>query len=205
MSKGKKTYDWDRIEREWRANKLSNRELSSRYGPSEGTIRLRAKNHGWVRDLESEVDKRVKDKIRRGLLKDQHEPVTDEEIVEQVATRTADVVSSHRKDIQGARNLAGMLMAELLDNTSNFQTLQELVDQQADDEEWDAQRKARVQRAISLPQRAVTIKDLSVAMKNFQTLERTAFGINGKGDESGDTSLEDALLKGIQRAQSRSE
>ncbi|WP_328186920.1 hypothetical protein [Marinobacter sp. OP 3.4] len=203
MSKLK--YDWERIEKEWRANKLSNREISARYGASEAAIRQRAKKYNWVRDLESEVDKRTKDKIRRGLLKDQHEPVTDEEIVEQVASRTADVVHSHRKDIQSARGLAGMLMGELLDNTANFQTLQELVEQQADEEEWDAQRRARVNRALSLPQRAVTIKDLSVAMKNFQTLERTAFGINSKEGESGDTSLEDALLKGIQRAQARSE
>lgn len=203
MSKMK--YDWERIEKEWRAHKLSNREISSRYGASEAAIRQRAKKYNWVRDLESEVDKRTKDKIRRGLLKEQHEPVTDEEIVEQVATRTAEVVSSHRKDINQARSLAGMLMGELLDNTANFQTLQELVEQQADEEDWDAQRRARVNRALSLPQRAVTIKDLSVAMKNFQTLERTAFGINGKDNDSGDNSLEDALLKGIQRAQARSE
>ncbi len=191
MSKLK--YDWDRIEKEWRANKLSNREISSRYGASEAAIRQRAKKYNWVRDLESEVDKRTKDKIRRGLLKEQHEPVTDEEIVEQVATRTAEVVSSHRKDITQGRNLAGLMMAELLDNTQNFQTLQELVSQQADDEEWHAQRLQRVQRAISLPQRASTMRDLSMVMKNLQGLERTAYGIDGK--ENDEAPYEERLRK----------
>lgn len=191
MSKLK--YDWERIEKEWRANKASNREISARYGASEGAIRQRAKKYGWVRDLESEVDKRTKDKIRRGLLKDQHEPVSDEEIVEQVATRTADVVHSHRKDIQGGRDLAGLMMAELLDNTQNFKTLQELVEQQADDEEWEAQRKSRVNRAISLPQRASTMRDLSTVMKNLQGLERTAYGINGRDDEQQAKSLQELI------------
>lgn len=194
----KPTYDWDRIEKEWRANKLSNREISSRHGASEGAIRLRAKKYNWVRDLESEVDKRTKDKIRRGMLAEHHEPVSDEQVVEEVATRNAEVVHSHRKDIAQGRGLAGLLMAELLDNTQNFQTLQELVAQQADEEDWDTQRRTRVQRAISLPQRAVTIKDLSVAMRNFQGLERTAYGIDGKEGE--EIPYEDRLRKLLEDA-----
>lgn len=188
-----KNFDWDRIEREYRANKLSNREISKAYGPSEATIRLRAKKKGWTRDLANDVNQRTRDKLARGLAGDDDGLLSDKQVVEEVATRSAAVVESHRNDIRNGRNLAAMMMAELHDNTKEFKTLQELVEQQGEDEDWQAQRLQRVQKAISLPQRAATMRDLSTVMKNLQGLERNAYGIDGK--ESDQVPYEDRLRK----------
>lgn len=197
--------DWDRIEIEYRANKLSNREIGKSYGVSEAAIRKRAKKYNWQRDLANEVHRRTTEKLVRDTVKDRPEPVSDEQVVEEVATRNATVVESHRKDIRNGRDLTAMMMAELHDNTKEFKTLQELVSQQADDEEWHQQRLQRVQKAISLPQRAATMRDLSTVMKNLQTLERTAYSIDGREGDGEAGSLEQALLKGIQRAQEKGE
>lgn len=47
MSKGP---DWIAIEGAYRAGTQSLREIAKRYGTAEGTIRSRAKKHGWVQD-----------------------------------------------------------------------------------------------------------------------------------------------------------
>lgn len=174
-------YDWDRIEIEYRANKLSNRELGAKYGPSESTIRLRAKKHGWKRDLAKDVQSRTKEKlIRDGVL----EPdLNDEQVIEEIASRNANVVETHREDIKQGREISSLLMKELYDNTKNYGLLQDVIDGMAQDEEWDAQRRNIVERAVSLPQRAQVMHSLANSMKTLQGLERTAFGIDGKEED----------------------
>lgn len=190
MSRGK--YDWDRIEVEYRANKLSNRELSKKFGPSESAIRHRAKKEGWQRDLAKEVQSRTKEKlIRDGSLAPD---LNDEEVVEEIASRNANVVETHRRDIVQARSISGMLMGELYDSTKDRVLLQDVVDGIAQDDEWDAQRRNIVERAISLPQRAAVMRDLANSMKTLQGLERTAHGIDGKED---DRDALDELLEAV--------
>lgn len=182
-------YDWDRIEIEYRANKLSNRELSRKYGPSESTIRKRANKHKWQRDLAKKVQERTNEKIvtraARPLNSD------DEQVIEEIADRNAGVVESHRSDINKGRHIAGLLMNELFNNSQHHESLSQIVEQAADEEEWSEKRFNAVQRAISLPQRAATMRDLATTMKTLQGLERTAFGIDGK--ESDELTYEERL------------
>lgn len=182
-------YDWDKIEIEYRANKLSNREIGKKYGPSEATIRKKAKKEGWQRDLAKKVQERTNEKIvtkpARALTED------DEQVIEEISDRNASVVECHRRDICSGRELAGMLLSELMDNTKNIETLENIVEQAADDEEWEAKRYNVVKRAISLPSRAATMRDLATTMKTLQGLERVAYGIDGK--ETDELSYEERL------------
>ncbi len=178
MGDKRPSYDWEKIEIEFRANKLSVREISRRYGPTETAIRKKARQNGWKRDLAQEVKARTTEKITRSLVEEQYEH--DNELVEKIAERGAQVVETHRSDIRQARGVAGLLMQELHDVTEHNETLGELINQQADEEEWQHQRKSAAHRAISLPSRASVVRDLSTAMKTLQGLERTAFGIDGK-------------------------
>ena len=173
-----KQYDWERIETEYRANRSSIREIAKAHGITEGAIRKKAKAQGWERDLSKKAKERTQDKLVRTQVRTSN--ARENEIVEEIATRSAAVVESHRKDINDGRNITGMLMSELKDGTQHKETLGELISQQADEEDWDNRRKQAAQRAISLPQRASVMRDLSTAMKTLQTLERTAFGVDGK-------------------------
>lgn len=50
-----KAPDWEAIEQAYRAGSLSIRAIADKHGTNEGTIRSRAKKHGWLRDLTQQV------------------------------------------------------------------------------------------------------------------------------------------------------
>ena len=54
------TTNWLSIEGEFRAGIESNRCIAERYGVTEGAIRKRAKNHGWMKDPSGLKRERVK-------------------------------------------------------------------------------------------------------------------------------------------------
>ena len=55
-----KAIDWLGVETEYRANLKSLRKIATEFGTSEGTVRRRAKQHGWVRDGAMVKRERVK-------------------------------------------------------------------------------------------------------------------------------------------------
>lgn len=174
-------FDWQRIEFEYRANRLSNREISKRYGPTEGAIRLKAKKEGWKKNLAHRVKERTEELlVRRQLRTPYARDVPDEEMTEDIANRSADIVQSHRRDINQARTLAAVLMGELQSQTNMRDLLAEFVKEEAEEAGWSVKRQMMVERAISLQGRVQCLEGLSRAMKTLQTLERQAFGIDGK-------------------------
>lgn len=180
--------DWEAVEKEYRAGQLSIREIGRRHGVNDKAIRKKATELGWSRDLAGKVRAKVDEKLVRSLVREAN--ADDAQIIEQAAERGAAVVESHRADINQGRRIAGMLMDELRSNTENIQLLEELVGQQADEEDWNEKRKAAVNRAISLPSRAGVMRDLATAMKTMQGLERQAFNLDAKEqpDDSPDIS-----------------
>lgn len=183
-----KQVDWHRVEIEYRANKLSNRELGAEFGVSESAIRKKANEKGWVRDLSQYVSKRTQEKLVRRAVKDKE--ASDTEVVEEISDRNAQIVESHRADIKTARGCAAILLDELMDGTKNYQRLEELIEAQATEEKWSSDRRATVLRAVSLPTRTKTLVDLANSMRVLQGLERVAFGIDGRENEM---SYEDRL------------
>ena len=110
----KSKYDWEAIFIEYRSGVMSIREISRRHGPTEGTIRYRAKRHGWQRDLTEEVRKAAQQKLlRKNLRKDN---VSDEEIVDGESDVLMALQLSMRKDIKALRDLETQLITELYAN-----------------------------------------------------------------------------------------
>ena len=172
--------DWEAVEAEYRANKETLQAIANRYGVKESTIRYRAKKNGWQRDLAHKATKRSQELVARKSVADVADGKSDEQMVEAIAERTASVVESHRKDIRRSRDLAGTLMQELESQTINTEALVGALNQIADDEDMHANRRSQILKAVSLSQRAGVMRDLSQAMKTLQTLERTAYGIDGR-------------------------
>lgn len=175
----RKTFDWDAIEKEYRAGQLSNREIAAKYGPTETAIRKRAKRDGWTRDLRDQVRKATADKLVRAEVR-KPDTQDDDRVVDQVSDRAVEIVLSHRKDIREGREMTSLLFEELRDGTANRVLLHELVDQIAESEEWNERARSAAMRAISLPQRAGVLRDLANSMKVLQGLERTAYNIDDK-------------------------
>ncbi|PAV01290.1 hypothetical protein CBG25_17520, partial [Arsenophonus sp. ENCA] len=57
--------DWEAIESAYRAGSLSIRAIGDKYGVTEGAIRKRAKQNGWLRNLTEKVKEVTRTKLVR--------------------------------------------------------------------------------------------------------------------------------------------
>jgi hypothetical protein len=205
--RGKPGADWEAIEREYRAGNLSVAEIGQLYGVSRQGIEkhARAAKPPWIRDLTP----RVKREIRARLTRDTELAGTDRvaatdvrdhdaTVVRLVSDRAVQVVREHRDTLRQGHALVRRLITELVEATEEFDAIERtVVDATSDDR--DSRRRAQMLRAISLPARAATMRDLAAAAKTLITLERQAFGIDDdhRRDQQPSTlgSLIDAVIK----------
>lgn len=111
-----KAPDWESIERAYRAGQLSIRNIADRYGSNEGTIRSRAKKHGWQRDLTEQVRTATQGKLSRTPSRTdvtQRDPREDADIIEEASDAAASVVLAHRADLAQWRGIANKLCVAL--------------------------------------------------------------------------------------------
>ena len=107
-------YDWEAIHREYRTDTFSIRELSRRHGASEATIRKRAREHGWTKNLDERVRQRTHEKITgqdNGRQAPTPEPGSDDDVVEKVADESAALVRGHRSDLAHWRSIVNSFSA----------------------------------------------------------------------------------------------
>ena len=110
--------DWESIERDYRAGLLSLRGIADKNGSNEGTIRSRAKKHGWLRDLTEQVRSATQGKLSRNPSRDnvtQCDAREDADIIEEASTRAALVILAHRVDLAQWRSIANKLCTVLSD------------------------------------------------------------------------------------------
>lgn len=184
-----KKIDWEAIEKAYRANVISLREIGREHDVSDTAIRKRAKADGWVRDLGEKVKERTRDKLVRSLGSHEgsHEQQarTDEEIVEAASVTQASVVKVHRRDIAHGRKLVSILFGELMDSTASRHEIEETIEEELEHDApaTKAKRRAAMLKAVSLPSRAGAALSLAGAMKHLVFLERQAFSIETGADD----------------------
>lgn len=179
--------DWEAVERDYRAGVLSIREIARQHGTKEGTIRSRAKVRGWERDLTAQVRARAAEKLSRdhaGVRADVRR-VSDEEAIEHGANLIDGIVRLHRNDIRSGRELVELLMAELRSECVHKDLLVELAEGHIADTEVDQQAANVIRRAVSLPGRASTLRDLAQSMQRLIALERQAFNVDDDDAKAG--------------------
>ncbi|MFJ2362474.1 hypothetical protein ACIPIN_01940 [Pseudomonas sp. NPDC087697] len=118
--------DWEAIERAYRAGLLSLRGIADKYGSSEGTIRSRAKKHGWQRDLTDQVRAATNGKLSRTVSRTDvtHREVReDEQIIDEASDEAASVVLAHRTDLAQWRGIANKLCDALSDMDVNKENI----------------------------------------------------------------------------------
>jgi hypothetical protein len=110
--------DWEAIERAYRAGALSLRAIADKYDTNEGTIRSRAKKHGWQRDLTAQVRTATKEKLSRNTSRSdvtQRDVREDAQIVEEASDEAASIVLAHRADLGQWRDISSKLRLALSD------------------------------------------------------------------------------------------
>jgi hypothetical protein len=172
--------DWEAIEADYRAGVLSIREIAKLHDVSDTAIRKKAKADDWQRDLTAKVAEKVRAELVRTEVRTPYargEVRTEREIVDSAAATVVQVVREHRRDIAAGRAIIAMLCSQLVDVAGQRDAFEEVIEIECA-EDRSGERRAKLQRAVSIPVHAATVRDLSAAMKNLIGLERQAFSIS---------------------------
>jgi hypothetical protein len=146
MATRKTTVDWQRIQLEYCSGEDSIREIADRHEISDTAIRKRAKAEEWVRKVRS-ANPREPDRSPPPPI-DPETPVDSATIAD------------------GGRGLAYRMLDELNVTTSRRGELEDLIVAATDGDDDNAQRNAMM-KAVSLPERANTLKTIALALKTL--------------------------------------
>lgn len=184
----RKRADWEAIERDYRAGKLTLREMAAKHGCTNGRIAQVAKEKAWSRgDLKEQVQQATQalliakevstevSRVKQGL----------SETVVAAAEVNKQVILAHRGRVAQATDVAMRMLAELDATTGKADQIAAMFEVLAED--MDEKAKAAAQQQLRdfmrLHTRVGSVHKLMDALGKAQTLERQAFGI---GDEEGE-------------------
>ena len=212
MTEKRQKIDYERIERGWRAGILSPRQLAAAYEEETGqkvshaAIIKHFTKLGIPRNLAEKIKAKSDDMVTRAMVTEQVTPVTikrDKEIIEDAATQLTYVRLNQRKDIQRSRSITMQLFDELehqvgVANVELLENLGELM--RSEDDKGQDKLNDIYHKIISLPGRVKSMKDLSDTLRNLIALERQAFGLDDKDNNTVDPLQ--ALLNRISQGNS---
>jgi len=117
MEDNKRNIDWLAVENEYRPNILSLRAIAEKYGCTEGAIRKKAKQEGWVRNLSEKIKIRADDLVRREAVRNSTQ--NEKEIIDANAQNNAAIQIKQRDDVAKLRTIADRLVDQL-ENQESF-------------------------------------------------------------------------------------
>ena len=208
-----RTIDWERIELDYRAGVKTLRQIADENGVTHGAINKRSKRDGWERDLSAKIAAKADALVSKAEVSKQVSKealVTERAVIEANAQAIADVILSHRKDIQRNRSLAGKMLSELeaqTDDPELFGQLAELM--AAPDQSGVDKLNSLYRKVLSLPSRIDSAKKLAETLRVMISLEREAFGVGAEAPTKAETEvsgevrvsgLSEALEQAIEKA-----
>ena len=193
--------DWEAIEREYRAGQLSVSEIGRQHGVSHTAINKRAKKHEWKRDLSKQVRQEISARLVSATVSPEVSEanareavalaaergvalVRQREAVALAAERGVALVRQHQSRLARANAIAERLLEELDSGTEGLAEIEAAIDDETATDKSPQRRNAML-KAVSLPSRAATLRELSQVLKNTIPLERQAFNLD-KGDDDED-------------------
>lgn len=162
--------DWECVEREFRAGKLSIREIARGCGVSDTAIRKKAKREGWMRDLSAKIDEEVRNKLVRAEVRKEKNLATEREIIEAAAGRSIEILTIQRADIEALRVHEERLLEMLANNPTKL---------------FIAQYQGGIVESVvglTVTEQAATLSTLASVRERRINLERQAYNINDKRD-----------------------
>ena len=177
----RKQVDWESVERDYSAGLLSLREIAAKYDTKESSIRYKANQNDWSRDLSKKIEQKTNEKLRKIELRTElrsEKAISEKEIIEASAQAIVNVKLEHRGDIRKSKRIVNSLFDELeltTDNRELFEQLGEMLRNESD----SGQDKLNdiYKKVISMPQRIDGVKKLTDALKTMIGLEREAYDI----------------------------
>jgi hypothetical protein len=186
-----KPIDWVSVELEYRAGLMTLKDIGSRYGVSDVGIIKRARQYGWTRSLQAKIEQERENRLNvvMAQVKQAEGAVIsyplERQTIEINAQMQADIILSHRRDINSLR----LTVAEMANDLGDLgdRRIKLFVDSiragslKAGDEVKVL--AGALEAAIALPQRSSIAVKLVTALSTLVDKERQAFGID-KGETS---------------------
>ena len=208
-----RTIDWERIELDYRAGVKTLRQIAEENDVTHGAINKRAKRDGWERDLSAKIVAKAESLVSKAEVSKQVSKealVTERAVIEANAQAIADVILSHRKDIQRNRSLAGKMLSELEAQTNDPELFEQLAELMAEPDQSGVDKlNILYRKVLSLPSRIDSAKKLAETMRVMVALEREAFGVGAEVPTKAETEvsgevrvsgLSEALEQAIEKA-----
>ena len=190
----RKQFDWEAIEKEYRAGQLSIREIGRQLGPAAQTIIDRAKRKGWTRDLSSKVKQSIKAKLikadtdtstdkkaDKGVSVDKDNATSEKDIIDTASDRGVSVILLQRQDINKLKKEEQRILDDLGDNPTKL---------------YLAQYQGKIIKktvGLTVSEQASALQALANVQHKRIALERQAFGLDDDKGEGVNDSLEEIL------------
>lgn len=195
--------DWIAIEKDFRAGVKSNLQIAREHKISESSIRKKAKDYEWKKDLANAIRARAEQLVQNQKVREElRAEIDNAEIIESNAQLQATVIREHRTDIKSSRSLVQVFLMQLngsVVHKAEFEELAEILATKRTAGIEDSHKAMKEQERLleiftkfmQLPSQSGTLKQLTDSLKTLIGLEREAFGIDQRGSLS--KSLEDFL------------
>lgn len=167
----RKSYDWEAIEKDYRAGILSIREIARRHGCHEATIRGRGRRYGWHRDLTEEIRTRTRTRVSRKA--PEEVKLTEEEAIEEAVEQQVAVIRRHQ--------------GEFIEQWEQIHSLQVNVKNGIEVIMVKDGKEKVVRLELTIQQKATVLNAVSNASARLVPLERQAYNIQDglEGSEEG--------------------
>lgn len=195
--------DWEAIERDFRLDKWTLRELADKHGTDAATIvRHKAKAQqddptSWQKDLRPVVRQATnailtQEAVTKEVNEGQHKVNT---VVLAAAELAASVIRRHRDDLVATRAAAMAMLGELNLTTHSADQIAELFEKVTEDLSGPglAAVQAQFKDFMRLHTRIGSVQKLADTLNKLQVLERKAYDLDDDGKGGGAESFEDRV------------
>lgn len=195
--KKRKRTDWEAIERDYRAGKLTLREIGEKHGVSAGRVCQVADEKGWQRGELKEVVR----KATTALLIAEHVEGEVKKVKQGLNTTilaeaelNKQVILRHRQDLGQTRQVAMDMLGELALTTKKPEEIEALFEKVTEDLGGNALTSAQQQFRdfMRLHSRIGSVHKLADTLSKLQERERKAYGLDDDENKRG-TGFEDLL------------
>lgn len=189
--------DWDAVERDYRTDTLTLRELAAKHGVTHTTISRRAEREGWQKDLTEAIRQATNTRLINETVQQKcttaHQNATDTVLV--AAEVNTQVILRHRTGLGRLTAIKEKLLGQIEQAVEQMPDLAEVIemvrqpDDNGIDRANDAMRKAMGRGAL-----VDDLKKLTEVDERIRKGEREAFGLDDEGAKKSE-SYEDMLRK----------
>lgn len=216
MPNHKKDVDMVSLEVDYRLGIASVRALGTKYGISGARVDQMAEEHGWERDLSARIAAKTQTKLAKKLVEADKQvakqqtaltPLREATVdtrVDMMASLQADLLSTHRTDIEQYQTMCNGFLNELhvqglcdadLARIGELIAMVETQGEEQPDTDAIQKRLNAFYKILNLGGRADTFKKLVDAKAKLIILERLAYGVKETPSGFGEDSLEARLKR----------